>query len=41
MSFKELQGGAVEMASWVRALAALAEDLGSIPSTNMAVYNCL
>ena len=41
MSFKELQGGAVEMASWVRALAALAEDLGSIPNVYMTAHKCL
>jgi hypothetical protein len=29
-----------EMAQWVRALVALAEDLGSVPSTYKAAYNC-
>jgi hypothetical protein len=30
-----------EMAQQLRALAALAEDLGSIPSTHTAAHNCL
>ena len=34
-------GGAGEMAQWLRALDALPEDPGSIPSTHMAVHNCL
>jgi len=29
-----------EMAQWLRALAALSEDLGSIPGTHMSVQNC-
>jgi hypothetical protein len=29
------------MAQCLRALAALPEDLGSIPSTHMAAHNCL
>ena len=29
------------MAQYLRALAALPEDLGLIPSTHMAAYNCL
>jgi hypothetical protein len=32
---------AKEMAEWLRALAALPEDLGLIPSTHMVAYNCL
>ena len=32
--------GAGEMAQWLRALAALPEDLGSNPSTHMAAHNC-
>ena len=35
----ELEAG--EMAQWLRALAALAMDLGSVPSTYMMVNNCL
>ena len=30
-----------EMVPWLRALAALTEDWGSIPSTHMAAHNCL
>jgi hypothetical protein len=30
-----------EMAQWSRALAALAEDLGLVPSTHMMAHNCL
>jgi hypothetical protein len=30
-----------EMAQWLRTLAALADDLGSVPNTHMAVQNCL
>jgi hypothetical protein len=33
--------GAGEMAQQLKALAALPEDLGSIPSTHMTTYNCL
>jgi hypothetical protein len=33
--------GAGEMAWWLRTLAALLEDLGSIPSTHKAAHNCL
>jgi hypothetical protein len=33
--------GAREMHQWLRALAALSENLGSIPSTHMATLNCL
>ena len=33
--------GAGEVAQRARALAALPEDQGSIPSTHMAVHNCL
>ena len=29
------------MAQWLRALAPLREDLGSIPSTHMETHNCL
>jgi hypothetical protein len=32
---------AEEMAQWLRALAVLLENLGSIPSTHMAAHNCL
>lgn len=31
----------VEMAPWLRALTALAEELSSVPSTHMAAYNDL
>ena len=31
----------LEMAQWLRALVALPEDLGSIPSTHMAALNYL
>jgi hypothetical protein len=31
--------GAGEMAQWLRALAALPDDWGSIPSSHMAIYN--
>jgi hypothetical protein len=30
-----------EVAQWLRALAALSEDLGLISSTYMAAHNCL
>jgi hypothetical protein len=30
-----------EMAQWLRALATLPENPGSIPSTDMAAHNCL
>lgn len=33
--------GAGELAQWLRALAALSEDLGSILSTHMQAYNHL
>ena len=33
--------GAGEMAQRLRALTALPEDPGSIPSTHMAAHNCL
>lgn len=33
--------GAKEVAPWLKALAALQENLGSIPSTHVAVHNCL
>jgi len=33
--------GARAMAQWLRALTALPEDLGSIPSNDMAAHNCL
>ena len=39
-SLKNKDRGSGEMAEWLRALAALLEDLGSIPSTHMAVQNC-
>jgi hypothetical protein len=29
-----------ELAQWLRALAALSEDPGSIPRTHMTAYNC-
>jgi hypothetical protein len=37
---KSQNNGAGEMVQWSRALAALPEDLGSIPSTHMAAHNC-
>ena len=36
-----LGDGTGEMAQWLRALTALSEDPGSIPSTHMAAHNCL
>lgn len=30
-----------EKAHWLRAVAALVEDCGLVPRTNMATYNCL
>lgn len=30
-----------KVALWLRALDAILEDTGSIPSTHMAAYNCL
>jgi hypothetical protein len=33
--------GAREMAQWLKALDALPEDLGEIPSTHMAAHSCL
>jgi hypothetical protein len=33
--------GAEETAQWLRMLAPLPEDSGSIPSTDMAAHNCL
>jgi hypothetical protein len=38
---KYIRLGAGEMAQWLRALAALSEDLDSIPSSHMAAHNCL
>ena len=38
---KNLQRGAGEMAQWLRALAALPEVLGSIPSNHMVARNHL
>jgi hypothetical protein len=35
------KGGAGDMAQWLRALAALSENLGSIPRIHMAAHNCL
>lgn len=32
-------GGSGEMVQWLRARAALAEDLSSVPSTHMVVHN--
>jgi hypothetical protein len=31
----------LEMAQWLRALTALSEDPGSMPSTHMAAHSCL
>lgn len=36
---KKIFQGAGEMAQWQRALAVIAEDLGSTPSTLMVAYN--
>jgi hypothetical protein len=33
--------GAREMAQWLRTLASLSENPGSIPSTHIAAHNCL
>jgi hypothetical protein len=33
--------GPGEMAQWLKGLAALAEDLGSIPNTHLVVHNHL
>ena len=38
---QESKCGAGEMVQQLRALTALPGDLGSIPSTHMAVHNCL
>jgi hypothetical protein len=38
---KTVSWAAKEMAQQVRALAALQEDLSSIPITRMAAHNCL
>ena len=40
-SITKKEAVAGEMAQWIRALAALPEDPGSIPSTHMAAHNCL
>lgn len=40
-SFKNQMGGAGEMAQWLKSLAVLPEDPGSIPSTHMAAHNSL
>lgn len=39
--FKILKWHAGEMSQWIRALAALAVDTGSVPSIHMVVYNHL
>ena len=41
INIKICMGWAGKMAQWLRALAALPEDAGSIPSTQVAPYNCL
>jgi hypothetical protein len=41
MSFKITSPGAEEMAQWLRALVALPEGPGSIPSTHAAAPICL
>ena len=38
---KKVYIGAREMVQWLRALATLPEDPGSIPSTHKAACNCL
>ena len=38
---QKCKAGAGQMAQWLRALPALPEDLGSIPSTHVAAHNCL
>jgi hypothetical protein len=38
---KDMDGGAEEMAQWLRQLTALPEDLGSMPSIHVAAHNCL
>lgn len=39
--FQEAKVRAEEMAQWLRALATLLEDLGSIPNSDMAAHNSL
>jgi hypothetical protein len=39
LKIKVVNAGAGEMDQWLKALAALPEDLGSIPSTHVAAYN--
>lgn len=39
--FKKLDAGAGEVAQWLRAVAALVWDLGSITSTHIAVHSGL
>ena len=36
---KNMSDGVGEMAQWLRTLAALAEDLSSVPSTYMVAHN--
>jgi hypothetical protein len=38
---KTIKQGAGEMSQWLRVLAALPEDPGSIPSTHMIAHNCV
>jgi hypothetical protein len=40
-AFKKVNGGAGEMAQWLKALTVLPEDLGSNLSTHMAAHNYL
>jgi hypothetical protein len=40
-TFKMWRDEPGEVAQWLRALVALAEDLGSVPSTHMVVHNYL
>jgi hypothetical protein len=38
---KTMQAGAGEMAKWLRTLAAVAEDVGLVPSTHVVIYKHL
>jgi hypothetical protein len=40
-TLKNMYNMTAEMAQWLRALTALPENQGSIPSTHMAIHNCL
>lgn len=41
VTLKVPEGGAGKRAQWIRIFAALAEDLGLVPSTNMVTHNYL